>query len=66
MLDDNVIQKRTNTIRMIEWLEDNPKLWRVPSTFFLPMGYTHNKRPKKKKKKKKKKQNIEPISEVTI
>tara|TARA_B100002019_G_scaffold276896_1_gene276168 strand:+ start:1970 stop:2125 length:156 start_codon:yes stop_codon:yes gene_type:complete len=51
---------------MIEWLENNPKLWRVPSTFFLPIGYTHNKRPKKKKRKKKKKQNIKPVSEVTI
>ena len=63
-MPDDKLQKRTNTIRMIEWLEDNPKLWRVPSTFFLPIGYTHNKRPKKKKKKKK--QNIKPISEVTI
>ena len=61
MSDDNTIIKRTNTIRMIEWLEDNAKLWRVPSTFFLPIGYTHNKRPKKKKRQTKK-----SMSKVTI
>ena len=51
MPDNNIIQKRSNTIRLIEWFEDNPKLWRVPSTFFLPKGYTHNKKSRKKEKK---------------
>jgi len=66
MPDDKLNIVRSNTIRLIEWLEQNPKLWRVPSTFFLPEGYTHNKRPKRKKKKKKKKKKLERLSEVTI
>jgi len=24
--------KKTNTMRLIEWLESNPKLWRIPTT----------------------------------